>query len=357
MSLLDRDYYRDEDSPSWSEWLDAHGAAFIIGVICSIFLLQLFSAPRGSEKLTVTTREELREKYADLRESRADPIRKHTDLYLPAVLSGEVWRIVTAFWVHEASNLIGVVLGMVVIYLTGKMLEPILGGKEFIAFYCYTGVFVMLGMFLGKWLGKSVFANVGAWPFEPAFGACGSTGSITALLVLFALKYWDQPTRFFNMTLPSWMAVAIVLGISLVLSLSAPDRGDLFAANVLGALAAWLYHRMGIRIIDKIMTFSRSTRSGRTPQRLQRLKIVPPLDATPSEHDENAEDQEGRYKQQVVIRANVRDNTGVIVDEQLEAKLDRVLDKVAKSGTDSLSSEEMEILLKASEVYKRRRSS
>jgi hypothetical protein len=43
-------------------------------------------------------------------------------------------------------------------------------------------------------------------------------------------------------------------------------------------------------------------------------------------------------------------------DEQLEAKLDAVLEKVARSGKDSLTDGERQILLRASEVYKRRRS-
>ena len=44
------------------------------------------------------------------------------------------------------------------------------------------------------------------------------------------------------------------------------------------------------------------------------------------------------------------------VDEQLEAKLDAVLEKVARSGQASLTDTERQILLRASEVYKRRRS-
>jgi hypothetical protein len=45
------------------------------------------------------------------------------------------------------------------------------------------------------------------------------------------------------------------------------------------------------------------------------------------------------------------------VDEHLEAKLDQVLEKVQKYGKESLSEAEREILLKASEVYKKRRQS
>ena len=42
-------------------------------------------------------------------------------------------------------------------------------------------------------------------------------------------------------------------------------------------------------------------------------------------------------------------------DEQMEAKVDAVLEKVARLGQDSLTETEKQILLRASEVYKRRR--
>ena len=44
------------------------------------------------------------------------------------------------------------------------------------------------------------------------------------------------------------------------------------------------------------------------------------------------------------------------VDEHLEAKLDQVLEKVARHGQDSLTESERQILFRASEVYKRRRT-
>src|SRR5205823_14364285 len=44
------------------------------------------------------------------------------------------------------------------------------------------------------------------------------------------------------------------------------------------------------------------------------------------------------------------------VDEHLEAKLDAILEKVARHGRQSLTESENQILLRASEVYKRRRS-
>ena len=46
---------------------------------------------------------------------------------------------------------------------------------------------------------------------------------------------------------------------------------------------------------------------------------------------------------------------GASVDEHLEAKLDEVLQKVQRHGKESLTDGEREILLKASEIYKKRR--
>jgi len=46
---------------------------------------------------------------------------------------------------------------------------------------------------------------------------------------------------------------------------------------------------------------------------------------------------------------------GSSVDEHLEAKLDEVLEKVQRHGKESLTDGEREILLKAAEIYKKRR--
>ena len=44
------------------------------------------------------------------------------------------------------------------------------------------------------------------------------------------------------------------------------------------------------------------------------------------------------------------------VDEQLEAKLDAVLEKVARFGQESLTDVERQLLLRASELYRKRRT-
>jgi hypothetical protein len=43
-------------------------------------------------------------------------------------------------------------------------------------------------------------------------------------------------------------------------------------------------------------------------------------------------------------------------EEQLEAKMDAILEKISRSGKESLTESERQVLLRASEVFKRRRS-
>ena len=45
-----------------------------------------------------------------------------------------------------------------------------------------------------------------------------------------------------------------------------------------------------------------------------------------------------------------------LADEHLEAKLDAVLEKIAKWGKESLTQQEQDILKLAAEMYKKRRS-
>jgi hypothetical protein len=43
-------------------------------------------------------------------------------------------------------------------------------------------------------------------------------------------------------------------------------------------------------------------------------------------------------------------------DEQLEARMDAILEKISRVGKENLTDTERQVLLRASEVYRRRRS-
>jgi hypothetical protein len=114
-----------------------------------------------------------------------------------------------------------------------------------------------------------------------------------------------------------------------------------FGANVAylvhlgGACFGLLYFESGVRLSG---VFVRPRAAAVRPQ----LRVVPPVTELDPEP----------------VGASVpapAARSGEAPDEQLEAKLDAVLEKVSKHGQSSLTPEEREILFRASEVFKKRR--
>jgi membrane associated rhomboid family serine protease len=330
MGLYDRDYYRDEPGGSWGEWLDQRGSAVIIGITCAVFFLQLLTSPRSTTlpaNADLTTEE--------IRAIKLDPIRRSCDMHAPAVASGEIWRLFTAYWVHDFRQIIGFVFGMLMVYMIGRLLEPVIGGKEMLVFYTVAGLTTMIVLFAVKWLGRPDGSLV-----RYDFAASGCAGPVAAIVMLFGLKFWDQPLRLIGDTpIPTWAFLAIFFGVSFAFKLAAPDRIELILTELIGIGTAFVYQKTGTQL-------ARSLRwPARTGRRRTKLKLVP----APDDEPDDPTDAEP------VVPVSRGAPTGEPVDEQLEAKLDRVLDKVSRTGQDSLTADEKSILHRASEVYKKRR--
>ncbi len=108
--------------------------------------------------------------------------------------------------------------------------------------------------------------------------------------------------------------------------------GTAVAVHLGGAGFALLYYKLHWRLLNLVPNLRDWQRARGRPQ----LRIY---------HEEEAQ-------QPVPVAAPPSGD----VDEQLEAKLDAVLEKVARYGQGSLTETERQILLRASEIYKRRRS-
>jgi hypothetical protein len=147
--------------------------------------------------------------------------------------------------------------------------------------------------------------------------------------------------------MPVWVFVIFQIAQDSFIFLNQTARADLpaFKSRVavsvhLGGVAfALLYYRLGWRLSGLIPNLAAWRRARARP----RLRLY-------------REDDPRRPSEAITASAPVSAGSAADVDEQLEAKLDAVLEKVARSGQDSLSESERAILLKASEIYKRRRS-
>jgi membrane associated rhomboid family serine protease len=255
-------------------------------------------------------------------------------LYDPKlILEGEVWRLLTPVFLH--GGVLHLFFNMLILYWTGRQLEELYGSREFVVFYLLGGIGANV-LFLGVQL-------VGLAEMSRALGA---SGAVTAALIVYACHFPHAQVRvWFILPMPMWLLAVIIVGFETVAGLSEiPNpkgqggRGGIaHFAHLGGAAFGFLYYQSGIQFTKLI------TRRERARVR-PKLRVVAP----PAEDEEDTREPVGASVEAPARAASA-------TDEQLEAKLDAVLEKVSKHGKDSLTPEEREILARASELYKKRR--
>lgn len=301
MGIQDRDYYRD--GPSLLDRVGQQGAAvWLIGITVVVFLLQAITgqpAPTSS------------------------PLTKWGSYDTQLIQQGELWRLVTPIFLH--SGLWHLFFNMLCLFWAGRRLEEIYGSRELAAFYLLAGLAANLVNLVVEVLGGTDSQ------------ALGASGAVMGVLVVFACHFPHQKVLlFFILPMPVWLLVVLFAVLDLLGALGARPNDNIgFVVHLAGAAFGFLYYHTGLRL-------TRFFRQPRTYPATPRLRVtVPPDDSTA----ETAQFREA---------SSPRGRT-TVADEYLEAKLDAVLEKVAKFGQASLTSEEREILFRASELYKKRR--
>jgi membrane associated rhomboid family serine protease len=301
MGIYDRDYYRRE-GPSFLESFSGQGRVckYLIGVNALFLVLQIIS-PR----------------FTDL-----------FDLQVDKVLSGQVWRLLSYAFLHDLGWM-HIVFNMLFLWWFGHDVEDIYGSREFLAFYLVSAL-----------LGGIAFTGWEYYSITPPlkYHTClGASGAVTAVMMLYACHY---PKRliyiWFLIPLPIWLFVAFHVAQDFLVFSSRIDTGTAVTVHLAGAAFGFLYYRGNWRIMNwlpNLRTWQRD-RKARSRFRIynereERPRTPVPVGAPPAVAD---------------------------VDEQLEAKLDAVLQKVSQQGKESLTDSEKQILLRASEVFKKRRS-
>ena len=161
----------------------------------------------------------------------------------------------------------------------------------------------------------------------------GASGAVTAVLVLFALHYPNYRLYlWFLFPIPIWILVLVEVGQDLMGLLSGNPGPTAVAVHLGGAAFAFLYHKAQWRVLN-LLAGLQGLKRYRMRSRLRVYRGEPARPATTAAP---------------VVSADA--------DEHLEAKLDAVLEKVARHGQDSLTDSERQILVRASEIYRRRRS-
>jgi membrane associated rhomboid family serine protease len=305
MGIQDRDYYREGSNGFLHVWGRQGVVVWIIVLTTIVFFLECRSGPPILSDLC-----------------RAGDVSAGT------VMAGEVWRLITATFLH--ASLWHLFFNMLVLYWAGTRIEELYGSLETIGLYLAAGVFSN-GVYVAAQL-AGLSAQV------PAIGA---SGAVTAIFVIYAFHFpTQQVLLFFILRLPIW--VVVILFIAMDVFGAATGRGGVaFFAHLGGALFGALFYQSGIRL-TRLFRYSApvAARQRVRPQ----LRVISP---EPEDDDEPLPENPGRDDFDPPAKGGA--------DEQLEAQLDRILEKVSTQGQESLTPEERGMLVKASELYKKRR--
>ena len=313
MGIYDRDYYR-EDGSRWAGAAASAGTIGLIAVTIGLFFAGVLSTPP-------------RMRGADAAQSE---LQTAVEFQYDKVARGEVWRVLTAGAFPDAS-LFSLIISMLLLYWAGNELERVYGTRLFVAFYLLAGIAGTTGKLL-----------LGLAGIDTDVASVGIGAAIFATMVLFACL---NPKRTILVFFVLPMPIGLLVGILLALAVLGMLR-DGTKVHAVGIVAGAAFGFLFFRLAPAVWNWSQAERM--RPARRPAIRL----------HTGSPEAEYAAPPAQVARPTPPvleRQSQGAL-DEQLEAKLDRVLGKVAQFGRGSLTTEEVEILQKASEIYKRKRT-
>lgn len=314
MGIHDRDYYRDETSGS--NWLygTAPAVKMIIFINVGIFLVQW-----------ITQDVELN-RYFALRSS---------DIFERF----QIWRLLTATFLHSQGNIFHVVWNMYFLWMVGREMESMYGSREFTLLYLTGAVFSSLCWALVDYYGPN---------HNPLIPMIGASGAVTAVVLLFTLYYPHHKILvMFIIPMEMWLVLVIFLGSDLLWLIRDLQGGPVaagvpaVASHLGGALYGFLYKTYDLR-------WSRLLSARRHRPRMRIVSPPEPRDRVPTPPPASA--------RSAAAGAPRHAPTLYFPEEQLDAKVDEILAKIAREGRDGLTEDEIRVLEEASRRARNRRS-
>ncbi len=236
------------------------------------------------------------------------------------------WQLITYQFMH--GGFMHIALNMFALWMFGIEIENIWGSKKFLTFYLMCGV--VAGIF------QLVFPPLFNEPLAPTIGA---SGAIFGVLIAFGMIF---PNRYIFL----WFLIPIkakyfIAFFVIIEFFSIPNGGDIaHLAHLGGALAGFIY----IMLDSKSIKLRKNPFSG-LPSSGGGTKIFGNLKNTTGffNKDKKEEAEDAKYYE-------VKDETN---DEPIDQEeIDRILDKISRSGYQNLTSREKKILFEASKKMK-----
>lgn len=228
-------------------------------------------------------------------------------LSLPDIVPGcQVWRLLTYGFCHDLYSVGHLAFNMLALWVFGRMVEPIYGPREFLAFYL-TAIVASGLCFIGFDFGRA----------QPGF-VVGASGGIAAIVVLCAMHF-PKLEILLMFVIPiqlRWLAVLYLVG-DLTGMLGGANDNIARAAHLGGAAFGFAYYRFGWKLMN-LWPSAKNVRSMARSVTREKLRVYTPP------------------------------------PEDLDKQVDEILAKISAEGEASLSDRERQILKDASRRYKDR---
>ncbi len=210
-------------------------------------------------------------------------------------------------------------------------MESLYGSRDFLAFYLAAAVVSTLGWTLLQLAGHQSHTVM-----------VGASGAVMAVVTLYTLYYPRREILFFFIPMPMWALLLIYLVVPAG-STEARTIKLLMKPHLIGAAFGFLYKQFDLR-------WSRLV-DGRFRLRRPKLRIFSPV---PFDQTRSRAPSSSRSSSE---GAGAKSSTvSVLPEEQLDARLDEVLAKIARDGRSGLTDDDHRVLQEASRRARNKRS-
>jgi membrane associated rhomboid family serine protease len=236
----------------------------------------------------------------------------------------KIWELVTYGFVHDDRAPWHLLNNMLMLWFFGQEVEYLLGRAEFYRFYFMALVLAGLGWLVGTYVlpGRMM-------PLSEV-RLVGASGAVMAVFAVFVFNYPHQTINLMGvLPVPAWALGLLYLVVDLQGTLEA-GSSVAHSAHVAGAVFGLCYAWRGWSLGGFGDFGDLQARLGRMRSRLRVVR--------PPEDDDRPADKRGDDED----------------DRSLDAEVDRILEKISRSGNASLSAAERETLTRASRRLKQR---
>ena len=254
-----------------------------------------------------------------------------------------VYQFLTYMFLHGSFT--HILFNMFALWMFGSVIERVWGPKKFLFYYIVCGVgagivqeLVQYGNYVAQGLDAYQYVNMGGAQISMnayinMWTTIGASGAVYGILLAFGMIFPNE--RLFIIPFPfpikaKWLIVGYI-AIELFSALSGPGDGVAHMAHLGGMLFGFLLIRYWQRHPDSSQRFGRSygqeffDNMRRKYEDRQRRQQRPDMHAEQSRRRETDEEYNQRQRQN-------------------QEEIDAILDKIRKSGYDSLTKEEKQKL-------------